>query len=84
MDVAAKIHDHVRSRLAEQGITADPGLDEPLLTSGLLDSLFVIETVVFMEKQFGVDFSDVYFDREIFNTINEMAAFVKKRGKATG
>lgn len=81
MDIRTKIHDYVRSLLAEQGITTDPGPNDPLVGSGLLDSLSVVQTVVFMEKEFGVDFSDIYFDQDIFNTINEMVAFVREHRK---
>lgn len=80
MDIKSRIEDHVRSLLADQGVATVPDPDTALVTSGLLDSLSIIQTVVFMEKEFGVDFSDIYFDQGNFNTINEMAAFVKRHG----
>lgn len=51
--------------------------DEALILSGLLDSLAVVHIVVFMEKQFGIDFADVYFDQNDFDSIDRMVSFVE-------
>ena len=51
--------------------------DQPLILSGLLDSLAVVHIVVFMEEQFAIDFSDVYFDQNDFDTIDRMVSFVE-------
>lgn len=50
---------------------------ESLILSGLLDSLAVIHIVVFLEEQYGIDFSDVYFDQASFDTIDQILDFVK-------
>lgn len=51
--------------------------EESLILSGLLDSLAVVHIVVFMEEQFGIDFSDVYFDQNDFDSIDKMVSFVE-------
>jgi acyl carrier protein len=51
--------------------------DEPLILSGLLDSLAVVHIAVFMEEQFGIDFSNIYFDQDDFDTIDRMVSFVE-------
>jgi acyl carrier protein len=48
-----------------------------LILSGLLDSLAVIHIVVFLEEQYDIDFSDVYFDQASFDTIDQILDFVK-------
>lgn len=51
--------------------------DEPLILSGLLDSLAVVHIVVFMEEQFGIDFSEIYFDQDDFDSIDKMVNFAE-------
>jgi methoxymalonate biosynthesis acyl carrier protein len=51
--------------------------DDPLILSGLLDSLAVVHIVVFMEEQFGIDFSNIYFDQDDFDNIDRMVSFVE-------
>jgi len=54
----------------------------PLVTSGLLDSLAVLELTSFIQKRFGVEL-DVYdTSAERFNTIEEIAGgIVRKQGQ---
>lgn len=73
--------DRLRSRIFEvlsaEGVEAMPGDDDSLVDSGLLDSLAVVGIAVFMEAEFGLDFSIVYFDVTNFESISTMARFVE-------
>lgn len=40
------------------------GIDEPLVASGLVDSLAVMQIVVYLEEQYGIDFAARGFDPE--------------------
>jgi acyl carrier protein len=55
---------------------------ESLILSGLLDSLAVIHIVVFLEEQYGINFSDVYFDQTSFDTIDQILDFLKTNRRA--
>jgi acyl carrier protein len=58
--------------------------DEPLLDSGLIDSLRIFMLISFLERRFGVKVEpeDVILDN--FQTINAIARLIRKhRGAAT-
>ena len=45
------------------------GLDESLVASGLIDSLAIIEIVMFLEKNYGIDFAASGLDPDRLATI---------------
>lgn len=45
---------------------------DPLLSSGRLNSLDVVSVAVFLEENFGVNFSDSNFDQYKFESIDSM------------
>ena len=49
----------ISTLLEEHGHTDEVDSSESLILSGLLDSLAVVHIVVFLEEQFGIDFSDI-------------------------
>lgn len=53
--------------------------DAPLFGEGLgLDSIDALELIVMMEKVYGIKIKDPSEGKEIFKSINTMAAFVKE------
>lgn len=53
--------------------------DENLFASGLLNSLFAMQLVMFTEKEFQVKVENEDLDLKNFSTINAIAGFVKKK-----
>jgi acyl carrier protein len=53
---------------------------DPLLESGILDSLGVLDLVAFIEKEFSVSMTDEELVPENFRTIDHLVAFIQ--GKA--
>ncbi|BAP56502.1 hypothetical protein THII_2205 [Thioploca ingrica] len=53
--------------------------DESIFTSGLVNSLFAMQLVLFMEKefQFKVEDNDLHIDN--FKTLNAMSGFVERK-----
>ena len=51
--------------------------DESLLLSGRLQSVDAVEIVVFLEEKFGLDFSDIGFDREQLDSINAIDSLTR-------
>ena len=45
------------------------GLDERLVTSGLVDSLAIMQIVVYLEEQYGIDFAASGFDPDRLATM---------------
>jgi acyl carrier protein len=56
--------------------------DEPLISSGILDSLNLLRLVNFIEKQFGVTVEDGELIHDNFETINCIKAFLEKKQQA--
>jgi len=69
------IRDLVFELLARKGAAPLPADEEPLLSSGLLDSVDVLEIVAFLEQRHGIDFAARPFDPYDFDTI---AAIVRR------
>lgn len=49
---------------------------ESLTQSARLDSLAVVKIVVFLESTFAIDFTQVEFDPQRFDSVDEIAALV--------
>ncbi len=59
--------------------------NDPLLESGVLDSLGVLDVVSFAEKEFGIQVNDEELVPENFQTIDHLADFVlAKRKQSVG
>jgi acyl carrier protein len=58
-------------------------LEEPLLETGVLDSLGILDVVEFLECNFGVRFEDEDLTPENFETISRLAQFVEAKRNGT-
>ena len=54
---------------------------EPLITSGLLDSFHLLDIALYVEDTFGVKLDDVLLQKSVFNTLEELVALVKSKLK---
>ena len=57
-------------------------LDESLISSGILDSMALLQLIVFIEEQFGVTVGDGELNPTNFETINQIKSFVEKKQQA--
>ena len=62
--------------LKKPGFEIEP--DEPLLSSGLLASIHLVELAVFIEKTFGIYVPDTEFTTQEVNTLDAIADRVLK------
>ncbi len=53
--------------------------DQPLLSSGLLDSLNVIKIFMHTEEEFGIMLSALEFSQEKFDTITGIASVIREK-----
>lgn len=72
------LRNFVKNLLAEQGMTSDFGDDASLNLTGILDSISVLQILVFMEQEFGFDFSDQDFDQTDFDSIDSMMELIER------
>jgi acyl carrier protein len=59
--------------------------EEPLYTSGIIDSLGTLRLITFIEERFGLQIGDGEVGEENFRTLNRITAFVNQKlaaGKA--
>jgi acyl carrier protein len=54
------------------------GLDDPLVASGLLDSLAIMQIVVWLEESYGIDFAASGFDPERLATMGSIVALIEQ------
>lgn len=54
-------------------------LDEPLISSGLIDSFHLVDLSLFVEKQFGARIDDTELNADTFDTLAQLAALIQDR-----
>jgi acyl carrier protein len=53
--------------------------DEPLISSGLIDSFHLVDLGLFVEDNFGVKIDDTELNAETFDTLNQLAELIRQR-----
>ena len=53
--------------------------DEPLITSGLIDSFHLVDLALIVEDEFGVRIEDTELNSDCFNTIAQLAKMIMNR-----
>jgi acyl carrier protein len=53
--------------------------DEPLLSSGLVDSFHLVDLSLFVENNFGVRIDDAELNASTFDTLNQLASLINSR-----
>ncbi len=62
----------------------DIDADQNLFTSGLVNSLFAMQLVLFIEKEFGIQIANEDLDFENFKSLNAITSFIQnKLGSST-
>lgn len=54
--------------------------DEGLVSSGLIDSLALLEVITFLEEQFGLDFTERGVDPEELASVDRILDLVEQEG----
>jgi len=57
------------------------GDDEPLLDSGIINSLGVLKIMAFLDEEFGIDLSTEQIKLENFKNVNSICGLVEKNKK---
>ncbi len=53
--------------------------DQPLLSSGLVDSFSLVDLALFVEDTFGVHIDDAELNSDTFDTLDQLAALIESR-----
>ena len=76
------LREFVRKLLVAKGDLDDVIDDEPLLSSGRLESIEVIEIVGHLEEAHGVDFAKIDFDPDSFESIASMVQLIEEASES--
>ncbi len=72
------IAQHLQEEILQQSDRKiDP--DEPLITSGLIDSFSLVDFALFIEDKFGVVLDNTELDGRTFDTLNQLILLIKER-----
>lgn len=55
------------------------GEDEPLISSGLIDSFSLVDIALWVESTYGVHIDDTELTADNFDTVGELAATIEER-----
>jgi acyl carrier protein len=55
------------------------GLDDPLISSGLIDSFHLVDMAVFIEEQFGARIDDTELNADVFDSLNQLGDLIRSR-----
>ena len=53
--------------------------DEPLISSGLIDSFSLVDLALFVEDKFGVHIDDAELNAQTFDTLDQLASLIQDR-----
>jgi len=53
--------------------------DQPLLSSGIVDSFSLVDLSIYIEDTFGVHLDDSELNKETFDTLAQLAALIESR-----
>ena len=80
------MHEEIVNKLSAQiaaNILKQPGRvfkpDQPLLSSGLVDSFSLVDLALFVEDTFGVHIDDAELNSDTFDTLEQLAALIESR-----
>ena len=76
MSTRAKIRNFLEEILNDKGDRSGFTDQQLLVTEGRLTSLDVMMIVVFLEENYGIDFSDRPFDQNEFDSVDSITALV--------
>jgi acyl carrier protein len=78
MDISAALIDYIQKDLAI-GRSKPIRPDENLFSTGVLDSIAVMQLVVFIEERFGVKVPDEDVALENFQSVSAIASYLERR-----
>ena len=53
--------------------------DEPLISSGLIDSFSLMDLALYVEDMFGVRIEDTELNADTFDTLKQLSALIESR-----
>ncbi len=77
-ELKTKIKEFIVTEVNPDSNLKQLGDDEPLLDSGIINSLGVLKIMAFLDEEFGIDLSTEQIKLENFKNINSICSLVEK------
>jgi acyl carrier protein len=77
--VEAQIRKHFEQRLRLKGDTSALGNADALFSTARLDSLDAVETIMFVEEAFGIDFAEINYDLTLLDSVSAIVHLVERQ-----
>jgi acyl carrier protein len=77
-DIATPLAQYIATEILKQPSRVIRG-DEPLLTTGLVDSFSLIDVALYVEDHFGVRIEDTELNAQTFDTLDQLADLIQSR-----
>jgi acyl carrier protein len=79
MNVQAQVRNHFEQRLRLKGDASALDDADALFSTARLDSLDAVETIMFVEEAFGIDFAEINYDLTLLDSVNAIVDLVERR-----
>lgn len=83
MDTRQSLRAFVAELLGNKGDTCEFTDGDSLLLSGRLQSIDAVEIALFLEQEYGIDFSETGFDETQIDSIDRITSFVEQACRRT-
>lgn len=77
-DITQTLSTYVTTQILKQPKRVLKG-DEPLISSGLIDSFHLVDLGLFIEDKFGVRIEDSELNADTFDTLDQLVALIQSR-----
>ena len=77
-DIQTTVGDYVSTSILKQS-KRKIRADEPLISSGLIDSFSLVDLALFVEDTFGVHIDDTELNAQTFDTLDQLANLIQSR-----
>jgi len=76
MDIKDSVKTFLQQRIGED---TNFSFDDDIFKLGLVNSLFALELVVFLEKEFSITIENEDLDLNNFSSVNNIEKFIRKK-----
>jgi len=77
-DIVPALAQHIAAKILKQPkLILKP--DEPLISSGVIDSFSLVDVALLVEDTYGVRIGDSELNAETFDTLNQLAELIRAR-----
>ena len=77
-NVISKMESYIASQILKQP-NRKIAVDEPLISSGLIDSFSLMDLALFVEDSFGVRIDDTELNANTFDNLTQLASLIESR-----